>query len=117
MQLKNNHISNFLLIFANELQTELQNSFAKINKIIENTNKMGENFNYDFRTPLQKQQDERRKNILAMFEDFRKKAASDVSDSRIMAVIAQHVGCTPQNIRAILVKAGVIVSKRKKVAH
>ena len=78
---------------------------------------MGENFNYDFRTPLQKQQDERRKNILAMFEDFRKKATSDVSDSRIMAVIAQHVGCTPQNIRAILVKAGVIVSKRKKVAH
>ena len=25
---------------------------------------MGENFNYDFRTPLQKQQDERKKNIL-----------------------------------------------------
>nr|DAL38122.1 MAG TPA_asm: hypothetical protein [Caudoviricetes sp.] len=32
---------------------------------------MGENFNYDFRTPLQKQQDERKKNIIAMFADFR----------------------------------------------
>ena len=36
---------------------------------------MGENFNYDFRTPLQKQQDERKKNIIAMFADFRAKRA------------------------------------------
>lgn len=30
---------------------------------------MGENFNYDFRTPLQKQQDERKKNIIAMISE------------------------------------------------
>lgn len=73
---------------------------------------MGENFNYDFRTPLQKQQDERKNNILAMFSDCRSKAAKEVSNNRIMTVIAQRVGCTPQNVRAILVKEGVIKTKR-----
>lgn len=76
---------------------------------------MGENFNYDFRTPLQKQQDERRKNIIAMYEDCRAKAAANVSNNRIMLVISQHVGCTPQNVRAVLVKAGVIKVKRATV--
>ena len=46
---------------------------------------MGENFNYDFRTPLQKQQDERKKNIIAMFADFRAKAPAETSDSSITA--------------------------------
>lgn len=75
---------------------------------------MGENFNYDFRTPLQKQQDERRKNIIAMFADCRAKAVEGTSDSRIMLAISQHIGCTPQNVRACLVKAGVIVPKRRR---
>ena len=67
---------------------------------------MGENFNYDFRTPLQKQQDERKKNIIAMFADFRAKAPAETSDSRIMLAVSQHVGCTQQNVRVILIKAG-----------
>lgn len=74
---------------------------------------MEENFNYDFRTPLQKQQDERRRNIIAMFSDCRAKAGSGVSNSRIMTVIAQHVGCTPQNVRVILVKEGLIRTKKR----
>lgn len=31
---------------------------------------MEENFNYDFRIPLQRQQDERRKSILSMCADY-----------------------------------------------
>ena len=34
---------------------------------------MEENFNYDFRIPLQRQQDERRKSILSMCADYRAK--------------------------------------------
>lgn len=75
---------------------------------------MAENFNYDFRTPLQKQQDERRRNIIAMFADFRAKATADTSDNRIMLAISQHVGCTPQNVRACLIKANVIRPKRRR---
>lgn len=74
---------------------------------------MGENFNYDFRTPLQKQQDERRKNIIAMFADFRAKAPKETSDNRIMMAVSVRVGCTQQNVRACLIKAGVIVPKRR----
>ena len=74
---------------------------------------MGENFNYDFRTPLQKQQDERRRNVIAMYSDYRAKAGGNVSNNRIMTVIAQHVGCTPQNVRVILVKEGLIRTKKR----
>lgn len=74
---------------------------------------MGENFNYDFRTPLQKQQDERKRNIVAMYADFRAKAGTDVSNNRIMTVIAQKVGCTTQNVRAVLVKVGKLKPKGK----
>lgn len=74
---------------------------------------MGENFSYDFRTPLQKQQDERKKNIIAMFADFRAKAPAGTSDSRIMLAVSQNVGCTQQNVRCILIKAGVIKPKRR----
>lgn len=77
---------------------------------------MGENFNYDFRTPLQKQQDERKKNIIAMFADFRAKAPAETSDSRIMLAVSQRVGCTQQNVRVILIKAGVITPKKRRVA-
>ena len=77
---------------------------------------MGENFNYDFRTPLQKQQDERKKNIIAMFADFRAKAPSETSDSRIMLAVSQHVGCTQQNVRVILIKAGLITPKKRRAA-
>lgn len=75
---------------------------------------MGENFNYDFRTPLQKERAERQKNIIAMFTDFRAKAPSDTSDSRIMLAVSQQVGCTQQNVRVILMNAGVITPKRKR---
>lgn len=75
---------------------------------------MGENFNYDFRTPLQKQQDERRKNIVAMFSDFRAKATAKTSDYRIMTVIAQRLGCTPQGVRAALIKANAITPSRRR---
>ena len=77
---------------------------------------MGEYFNYDFRTPLQKQQDERKKNIIAMFADFRAKAPAETSDSRIMLAVSQRVGCTQQNVRVILIKAGVITPKKRRAA-
>ena len=78
--------------------------------------KMGENLNYDFRTPLQKQQDERKKNIIAMFADFRAKAPAETSDSRIMLAVSQRVGCTQQNVRVILIKAGLITPKKRRAA-
>lgn len=77
---------------------------------------MGENLNYDFRTPLQKQRDERKKNIVAMYADFRAKATAGTSDYRIMTAIASHIGCTPANVRVVLLKAGVYSSKRKAAA-
>lgn len=77
---------------------------------------MGEKFNYDFRTPLQRQQDERRKNIIAMFADYRAKAPKETSDNRIMMVVAQNVGCTQQNVRACLIKAHVIVPRKRRAA-
>lgn len=77
---------------------------------------MGENFNYDFRTPLQKQQDERKKNIISMYADFRAKAPAETSDSRIMLAVSQHVGCTQQNVRVTLIKAGVITPKKRRAS-
>lgn len=74
---------------------------------------MEEKFNYDFRTPLQKQQDERKKSVISMFADFRSKADESVSNSRIMAVIASRVGCTSQNVRVILVKEGLLKVKKR----
>lgn len=74
---------------------------------------MGENSNYDFRTPLQKQQDERRQSIIAMFVDFRSKADSRTSDYRVMSVVAQKIGCTPQNVRAALIRENVITPKKR----
>lgn len=77
---------------------------------------MVENFNYDFRTPLQRQQDERRRNIIAMYADYRAKAPEGTSDNRVMMAIAQMVGCTQQNVRACLVKAQVIVPRKRRAA-
>lgn len=74
---------------------------------------MGENFNYDFRTPLQKQQDERKKNIIAMYADFRAKAPATTTNSRIMMAVSQQIGCTQQNVRMCLIKAGVITPKKR----
>lgn len=75
---------------------------------------MAENSNYDFRTPLQKQQEQRKKNIIAMFKDCRAKAGSEVSNNRIITVIAQRVGCTAQNVRVYLLKEGLIVAKKRE---
>ncbi len=77
---------------------------------------MRENFNFDFRTPLQKQRDERRKTILALYADLRAKAPKECSNSRIMFEIAKRVDCTPQNVRVILLNAGAI-TKRRTAAH
>lgn len=74
---------------------------------------MGENFDYDFRTPLQKQNDERRKRIASMFVDYRKKADANVSNNRIMTVIAKELDCTTQNIRNILMKEGLIIKRKQ----
>lgn len=76
---------------------------------------MDEKNNYDFRTPLQKRQEERRRSIIAMFADFRAKATAETSDYRIMTVVAQQVGCTPQNVRATLLRANIIKPKRRYV--
>lgn len=75
---------------------------------------MTENSTYDFRTPFQKQQDERRQNIISMFVEFRTKANARTSDYRIMSVIAQQIGCTPQNVRATLLNANVITPRRTR---
>lgn len=77
---------------------------------------MGENFNYDFRTPQQKKLEEKRKSIVTMFTNYRAKATADTSDYRIMQVIASQIGCTTPNVRTILIKAQVIKPKRKAAA-
>lgn len=75
---------------------------------------MSENFiNYDFRTPLQRQRDERKKNIIAMFSDMRENAPKECSNSRIMFEVAKRVDCTQQNVRACLINAGVIVPRNR----
>lgn len=68
---------------------------------------------YDFRTPLQKQQDERRRSIISMFLDYRGKAGTDTSDYRVMSAVAQKIGCTPQNVRAALIRENVIRPKKR----
>lgn len=75
---------------------------------------MSENFiNYDFRTPLQRQRDERKKNIIAMFSDMREKAPKECSNNRLMFEVAKRVDCTQQNVRVCLINAGIIVPKRR----
>lgn len=48
--------------------------------------------------------------------DFRAKAPAETSDSRIMLAVSQRVGCTQQNVRVILIKAGLITPKKRRAA-
>ena len=68
----------------------------------------------DFRSPLRIKQERRRKEIVSTFLDYKESASDGSSDSRIMDAVAKKVGCTPQNVRAILLKQGVYKPKYRK---
>lgn len=72
---------------------------------------MGEKI--DLRTPLEKQQEERRKNIVKMFLDMKARAIVGTSDSRLMQAVSMKVGCTQQNVRYILIREGVLQPRKR----
>lgn len=72
---------------------------------------MGEKI--DLRTPLEIQHEERRKNVVKLFIDFKSRAMEGTSDSRLMQAVSQKVGCTQQNVRYILIKEGVLKPRKR----
>ena len=68
----------------------------------------------DFRSPLRIEQERRRNEIVSTFLDYKEAASDGSSDSRIMDAVAKKVGCTTQNVRAILLKQGVYKPKYRK---
>lgn len=67
----------------------------------------------DFRNPRVKEAEERRKQIVALYLDYKSKAVEGSSDYRIMEAVAHKVGCTQQNVRVQLINAGVYKVKQK----
>ena len=68
----------------------------------------------DFRSPIRIEQEKRRKEIVNLYIAYKKKAKEGSSDSRIMAVVAEKVGCTMQNVRVCLMKHGVYKPKYRR---
>ena len=68
----------------------------------------------DFRSPIRIEQEKRRKEIVSLYIEYKRKAKEGSSDSRIMAVVAEKVGCTMQNVRACLMKHGVYKPKYRR---
>lgn len=67
--------------------------------------------NYDLRTALQKAADLRRANILARFKEIRSNVSAETSNNRIMVVLSDEFGCTPQNVYYYIKKAGLMEYK------
>lgn len=91
----------------------ISNFSAKVKKIKSNCKKMTEKIQkIDLRTPLQRERDLHRQRVVKAFRRLRDSVCEGTSNERIMVAIAEEMGCTRQNVRAILLKCGVI--KRKK---
>lgn len=68
----------------------------------------------DFRNPKVKEAEARRKAIVARYLDLKSKAVAGSPEYRIMDAVAREIGCTMQNVRVHLIRAGVYKPTRMK---
>lgn len=61
----------------------------------------------DFRSPAKLRAEKRRKEIVALYLDLKARAVAGSPEYRIMDAVAQRFGCTQQNVRVHLIRAGV----------
>ena len=67
----------------------------------------------DFRSPAKMEAEKRRKEIVALYLEYKSKAVAGSPEYRIMEAVARKVGCTQQNVRVHLIKSGVYTPKKK----
>ena len=69
---------------------------------------------YDFRTEFQKRRDERREKAVYLFNSYRAIAMPGTSNTAVMRAVACNMGCSLQNIRVMLINAGVLSPRKCK---
>ena len=67
----------------------------------------------DFRNPARLEAEKRRKQIAALYLEYKSKAVEGSPEYRIMEAVAHRIGCTQQNVRVQLIKAGVYTPKQR----
>ena len=67
----------------------------------------------DFRNPARLEAEKRRKQIAALYLEYKSKAVEGSPEYRIMEAVAHRIGCTQQNVRVQLIKAGVYTPKKR----
>ena len=104
----------FLLILQLHSDVRVLNHVANINKIFLKCKKMTEkNGKIDFRNPARLEAEKRRKQIAALYLEYKSKAVEGSPEYRIMEAVAHRMGCTQQNVRVQLIKAGVYTPKQR----
>ena len=68
----------------------------------------------DFRNPRMKEAEKKRKEIVALYLDYKAKAVAGSPEYRIMEAVARKMGCTQQNVRVHLIREGVYTPRRNK---
>ena len=68
----------------------------------------------DFRNPRVKEAEKRRKEIVALYIDYKSKAVAGSPEYRIMEAVARKMGCTQQNVRVHLIREGVYTPRSNK---
>lgn len=68
---------------------------------------------YDFRTPRQKAIAARREEAASIFAWLKENSVEGTTDNRIMYGVAEQMGCTRQNVRVLLISAGVIKPRKR----
>ena len=68
----------------------------------------------DFRNPRVKEAEKRRKEIVALYLDYKSKAVAGSPEYRIMEAVARKMGCTQQNVRIHLIREGVYTPRSNK---
>ena len=68
----------------------------------------------DFRNPARLEAEKRRKQIAALYLEYKSKAVEGSPEYRIMEAVARKMGCTQQNVRVHLIREGVYKPRRNK---
>lgn len=68
---------------------------------------------YDLRTTCQKERAAHRERAVRIFNRIKEHSVEGTTDNRVMVGVAEEMGCTRQNVRMLLVRAGVITPKRR----
>ena len=68
----------------------------------------------DFRNPRVREAEKRRKEIVALYLDYKSKAVAGSPEYRIMEAVARKMGCTQQNVRVHLIREGVYTPRSNK---